>query len=168
MTFTSHRSLHVPTPVGTMLLVADDDALLYAQFIDCHVVAPPFPTQPHAAHPILAQATRELERYFAHACKNFDVPLAPAGTAFQQRVWRALARIPHGGTICYGELARNIDAPRAVRAVGAAIGRNPLCVFVPCHRVVGADGSLTGYAGGLERKLSLLVLESMPCVRAAA
>lgn len=97
-----------------------------------------------------------LERYFSGQLRTFDLALSPAGTPFQQRVWRELVRIPYGETISYGELARRLGSPRAVRAVGRANGANPIPIVVPCHRVIGSDGTLTGYAGGLERKRWLL------------
>ncbi len=104
-------------------------------------------------------AVRRLEEYFAGARTQFDLRLAPSGTPFQKSVWSALLDIPFGQTRSYGELARAIGRPTASRAVGAANGRNPISIVVPCHRVIGADGSLTGYAGGLERKQTLLALE---------
>ena len=104
-------------------------------------------------------APRSSPQYFAGKRRAFDLPLAPRGTAFQQRVWEAIARVPFGETITYAELARRAGAPGCARAAGAATGRNPIGVVVPCHRIVGADGSLTGYAGGLERKTRLLELE---------
>ena len=113
------------------------------------------------AHPVLVQAMRELDDYFAGRRSAFDVPLdLQGGTAFQQSVWRALLAIPSGQRTSYGALSASIGAPAAVRAVGAAVGRNPVSVIVPCHRVVGSDGSLTGYAGGIERKTALLQLEA--------
>ena len=119
-----------------------------------------WPEQPE--HPVLAQAVAQLQQYFAGQRTSFDLPLAlQGGTAFQQSVWQALLAIPRGGTTSYGMLGRRIGRPAAIRAVGAAVGRNPLSVVVPCHRVIGADGSLTGYAGGLERKTALLQLEGV-------
>lgn len=108
----------------------------------------------------VAQAIRELAEYFAGERKRFDVALAPAGTPFQLAIWRAIASVPYGETISYGELARRAGAPGHARAAGAATGRNPIGVIVPCHRIVGANGSLTGYAGGLARKRALLALEA--------
>ena len=102
---------------------------------------------------------RQLNAYFARELEDFDLPLAPPGTAFQLEVWAALRAIPYGETVTYGELARRIGRPRASRAVGAANGANPLPIVVPCHRVVGADGSLTGFGGGLPIKSALLALE---------
>ena len=109
--------------------------------------------------PLLLQAQRELEEYFAGRRSSFSVPLSMHGTPFQLRVWRALTEIPYGETLSYGELARRIGNPKACRAVGMANHVNPLPVFVPCHRVVGANGGLTGYAGGLDIKRLLLELE---------
>lgn len=117
---------------------------------------------PHDAdHPALRQAAARLDAYFngqLDAFKDLSLDLT-GGTEFQQSVWRALASVPHGSTLTYGALAARIQAPSAVRAVGAAIGRNPLSLVLPCHRIVGASGALTGYAGGLERKRGLLVHE---------
>ena len=110
--------------------------------------------------PLLADAARQLAQYFAGQRSDFDLPLDLQGTPFQQSVWQALRRIPPGRTCSYGALAQSLGAPSAVRAVGAAVGRNPASLVVPCHRVLGQDGSLTGYAGGLERKRALLSLES--------
>jgi methylated-DNA-[protein]-cysteine S-methyltransferase len=105
------------------------------------------------------EAVRQLDEYFAGTRRRFDLPLAPAGTPFQQRVWQGLTEIPYGETISYAELARRIGRPAAVRAVGAANGRNPLAIVVPCHRVIGSDGRLVGYGGGLPVKAALLELE---------
>ena len=111
-------------------------------------------------HPVLLQTRTELQQYFAGRRTAFDVPLdLSQGTAFQQQVWRGLLDIAAGDTLAYGALSQRIGKPAAVRAVGAAVGRNPISIIVPCHRVVGADGSLTGYAGGLDRKTALLQLE---------
>ena len=116
-----------------------------------------YAAEPRAA---LAALRGALEAYFAGRAVDFDIPLAPAGTPFQQAVWQALRGIPYGATASYAEIARHIGRPRAVRAVGLANARNPIAIIVPCHRVIGADGTLTGYAGGLERKQALLELES--------
>ena len=105
------------------------------------------------------QAVLQLDRYFAGKLERFDVPLDLKGTAFQLKVWNAMLDIPHGETLSYGELAQRIGFPKAARAVGQASGRNPVAIIVPCHRVVGSNGSLTGYGGGLERKAALLDLE---------
>jgi methylated-DNA-[protein]-cysteine S-methyltransferase len=103
----------------------------------------------------------QLQRYFDGGGAHFDVPLRLEGTDFQRRVWQALREIPAGRTRCYGDVAQQVGAPAAVRAVGTAIGRNPVSVIVPCHRVIGRDGTLTGYAGGLQRKQHLLRLEGV-------
>ncbi|MEO5734874.1 MAG: methylated-DNA--[protein]-cysteine S-methyltransferase [Rubrivivax sp.] len=113
-------------------------------------------------HPHLKLAARELEAYFKGGLQRFSVPLDPIGTAFQQAVWLALLQIDCGALSTYSAIASRIEKPLAVRAVGAAIGRNPISIIVPCHRVVGRDGSLTGYAGGLRRKAALLQLEGAP------
>ena len=116
-----------------------------------------------SAHTLLQSAAQQLQAYFAGDLTSFDVPLdLSAGTAFQQSVWQALLRIPSGQSQTYGDLARLLSRPQAVRAVGAAVGRNPLSIIVPCHRVLGAGGQLTGYAGGLWRKQALLKLEGHP------
>ena len=113
-------------------------------------------------HPVLTRAVKQLEEYFAGTRTTFDLPLDLShGTSFQQSVWQALLAIAPGDTASYGEISARIGNPAAVRAVGAAVGRNPVSIIVPCHRVMGADGSLTGYAGGLDRKTALLTLEGV-------
>lgn len=113
------------------------------------------------AAPVLARARAQLAEYFSGKRTRFELPLRPQGTAFQQSVWRALLKVPFGKTSTYGALAAAIGRPSAARAVGAAVGANPLAVVVPCHRIIGADGTLTGYAGGLARKTKLLALEGV-------
>jgi methylated-DNA-[protein]-cysteine S-methyltransferase len=153
MRFTRHD-----TPLGTLLLAGTSEALhLISLPGDAHEASPE-PEWTEDAAPF-ARARRQLDAYFAGRLKAFDLDLAPEGTAFQLAVWRALASIPYGTTRSYGELARRIGRPRAVRAVGLANGANPLPIVLPCHRVIGADGSLTGYGGGLEAKRLLLRLE---------
>jgi methylated-DNA-[protein]-cysteine S-methyltransferase len=151
----------VASPVGRLVLVSDGTALTAVLFAD----SPDAPrrTGACAVDPDAApfpEARRELEEYFAGRRTHFEIPLAPRGTPFQLRVWEALRRIPHGSTRTYGEVARALGSPRAVRAVGGANRRNPLAIVVPCHRVIGSDGTLTGYAGGLARKRALLHLEA--------
>ena len=146
----------VPTPLGDLLLVALDGALVKAHFAPYDV--PAAPESPD--EPVLREAVRQLQEHFAGERTDFDLPLAPPGTAFQKRVWDELRRIPYGTTTTYGALALRLGDPRCVRAVGLANGRNPIAVVVPCHRVVGSDGKLRGYAGGIERKQRLLALES--------
>jgi methylated-DNA-[protein]-cysteine S-methyltransferase len=150
---------HLDTPLGRLVLVARRDALVRICFPD-DATAPPC-TEPadRSATPVLRRTASQLAEYFAGARDDFDLPLAPAGTAFQQRVWSALRRVRYGTTTTYGSLAHVLGLPRAARAVGAANGANPLPVVVPCHRVIGSDGSLTGYAGGLRLKRWLLERE---------
>lgn len=113
-------------------------------------------------HPVLQAAVAQLDAYFSGTCTQFDIPLdVPTGTPFQKAVWQALQSIPYGQTITYGQLSAQIGRPAAVRAVGSAIGRNPISIMIPCHRVMGKNGSLTGYGGGLERKAALLQLEGV-------
>jgi len=148
-------------PLGRMLLTSDGLALTGLYFLGQKYQ--PMPPENCADEPWaepFAQVRAELAGYFAGARQRFDVALAPEGTQFQRRVWGALAAIPFGTTLSYLALARLIDASRSVRAVGAAVGRNPISILIPCHRVIGSDGSLTGYAGGLDRKRRLLVLEA--------
>lgn len=118
------------------------------------------PTLHHGDDPLLCEAAAQLQRYFAGTLMRFDLPLDLRGTPFQRAVWQALLRIPAGRTCSYGELAHAIGKPAAARATGAAVGRNPVPLVVPCHRVLGAGGALTGYAGGVERKRALLALEA--------
>ena len=120
---------------------------------------------PPEVDPVLAAAQEQLDAYFDMRLSNFDLPLEARGTEFQRRVWESLKTIPFGETISYAELARRIDNPKAVRAVGAANGRNPLMIIVPCHRVIGADGSLTGFGGGIDRKRWLLDHEARARLR---
>ncbi len=141
-------------PFGTLHLVADGDELVALSLPDR-----PAPDGPPGKSAVLARTARQLDEYFAGKRREFDLPLAPEGTAFQQRVWRELLKIPYGETWSYGELARAIGRPAAARAVGAANGKNPIAIIVPCHRVIGADGSLTGYGGGMPTKQWLLAHE---------
>lgn len=149
----------IDTPLGALTLATTTRGLALAWF-DRQAHRSETVDAPHdATHPHLRLAAQELQRYWQAPHQAFTVPLDPAGTPFQQAVWRVLRGIAPGTLLSYGSVAQSIGKPAAVRAVGAAIGRNPLGIVVPCHRVVGADGSLTGYAGGLERKQALLVLE---------
>lgn len=148
------------SPLGLITLAATDEALV-GVFFDQQAHMPEVNHWPVVdKHPILQQAQAELTEYFAGRRRTFDVPLdLSSGTAFQQAVWRALLAIPCAATTSYGAISTQIGNPAAVRAVGGAVGRNPVSIIVPCHRVVGANGSLTGYAGGLPRKTALLQLE---------
>ncbi|HEX8984980.1 MAG TPA: methylated-DNA--[protein]-cysteine S-methyltransferase [Bryobacteraceae bacterium] len=121
---------------------------------------PEGPDVPPGSHPLIDEAVRQLEEYFARRRRRFDLPLDLRGTGFQTRVWKALLEIPYGETRSYGELASKLGMPGAARALGAANGSNPVAIVVPCHRVIGSGGRLTGYGGGLDRKKFLLDLES--------
>jgi methylated-DNA-[protein]-cysteine S-methyltransferase len=157
----------VETPIGPLLLAGDEDALRRVYFqrgrrpmrrpADWEVRATPF-----------REVTRQLRAYFARTLTTFDLPLAPEGTDFQRTVWHALQTIRYGRTCSYGELARRIGSPAASRAVGAANGRNPIPIIIPCHRVIGADGTLTGFGGGVPIKRQLLELEGSWPTRALA
>jgi methylated-DNA-[protein]-cysteine S-methyltransferase len=150
------------SPLGTLQLSAEDGALTGVHFPGQKHDRPRRPDWQRADdEPVLAQARRELGEYFAGRRTQFDVRLAPAGTPFQRSVWRALLEVPFGSTSTYGAIAQSIGRPSAVRAVGAAVGANPIGIVVPCHRIIGRDGTLTGYAGGLERKARLLSLEAV-------
>ena len=148
-------------PLGGMTLAATARGLAGVWFNDQRH-RPDYAQWPvQADHPVLQQAVQQLQQYLAGQRSDFDLPLdLRSGTAFQQSVWQALLQIPAGSTTSYGAIGTQVGKPKAVRAVGAAVGRNPIGIVVPCHRVMGADGSLTGYAGGLERKASLLRLET--------
>ncbi|MDE2248604.1 MAG: methylated-DNA--[protein]-cysteine S-methyltransferase [Xanthomonadaceae bacterium] len=149
----------MPSPAGRLLLVADREGLREIRFEhERHPRA--LPAGRVRASAALAFARSQLEEYFAGTRQRFELPLHPLGTPFQLAVWQELGRIPYGATISYGELARRIGRPAAMRAVGAANGRNPLPIVLPCHRVIGADGSLTGFGGGLPLKQWLLALEN--------
>jgi methylated-DNA-[protein]-cysteine S-methyltransferase len=147
-------------PHGRMLLVARDEGMAGVYFADQkHHPTVEVAWQHDASHVALRRAKRELAEYFGGARQRFEIALAPEGTPFQLAVWKAIAGVDFGRTITYGELARRAGHPGCARAAGAATGRNPIGIIVPCHRIVGADGNLTGYAGGLERKRMLLALE---------
>ena len=160
----------VPGPLGTMLLIARGDGLAGIHF-EGERWQPAIGADWRRApgHPLLRAAQAQLDEYFAGRRTRFDLPLAPLGTPFQRAVWAAIAAVPYGATLAYRELAARAGRPRSVRAAGAATGRNPWTIVVPCHRIVGADGALTGYAGGLERKRALLALEAprMPLAQAS-
>jgi O-6-methylguanine DNA methyltransferase len=167
----------VATPIGVLLTAGGDAGI-------CRLCFPEEPSQnwegwfrkwfsqlpEETPHPILKQAAAELDEYFARRRHIFNVPLDLHGTAFEMRVWQDLIKVPYGGTVSYGEIARRIKRPRAARAVGGAVGRNPVAIIVPCHRVVGHDGSLVGFGGGLPLKEQLLELEEarIPFSRALA
>jgi methylated-DNA-[protein]-cysteine S-methyltransferase len=158
----------IGSPVGALKLVASDEGLaaILWKNDDPKRVRLGELTQ-NGEHPILLQAERQLREYFVGKRNSFTVKLAMAGTAFQKKVWEALLTIPFGETRSYADLARQIGNPKACRAVGAANGKNPVSILAPCHRAIGSDGSLTGFAGGLEAKQYLLTLESKPAKAAA-
>ncbi len=144
-----------PSPLGQVLVEARDGVV-----VKVHVAPFVQPAGPPAPDdPLLRQAVRELAEYFAGGRRDFDVPVGPPGTPFQQAVWAELRRVDYGTTATYAEIAVRLGSPGAVRAVGSANGRNPVAVLVPCHRVIGSDGNLRGYGGGVERKLALLAIE---------
>ena len=150
---------HIESPVGPLLIAGNDAGL---QLLEFH--GPRHPYTRGAAwqegdHQVLRDAQKQLKEYFSGKRRRFELPLAPQGTDFQRQVWWELANIPFGGTISYAGLAQRLGRPAATRAVGAANGRNPIPIVLPCHRVIGADGSLTGFGGGLPTKQFLLQLE---------
>jgi methylated-DNA-[protein]-cysteine S-methyltransferase len=153
---------HFDSPLGTMLAIGTETAIT-----DLHMVSGKYvPTLADdwidsPTLPVLLQLRTELDEYFAGTRKSFNVKLAPEGTEFQRAAWTALTKIPFGQTRSYGEQAASIGNPKAVRAIGAANGKNPIAIVVPCHRVIGANGTLTGYAGGLDKKEFLLKLEGI-------
>ncbi|AOE86236.1 methylated-DNA--[protein]-cysteine S-methyltransferase [Pseudomonas sp. TCU-HL1] len=147
------------SPIGPLLLAGDDSGLKLLHMDAAQPWELDAAWQP--AQKQLDEAFRQLDRYFQGRLKRFELRLAPRGTAFQQTVWQALQGIPYGQTTSYSELAERIGNPKSVRAVGTANGANPIAIVIPCHRVIGRDGSLTGYAGGLERKALLLKLEGV-------
>jgi methylated-DNA-[protein]-cysteine S-methyltransferase len=153
------RFVYHDSPVGPLLLAADDAALRVIEFPSPRHAVPPDATWSAGDNAILDEARAQLDYYFAGRRRSFDLPLGPRGTAFQCTVWRALADIPYGATISYAQLAGRVGKASAMRAVGAANGRNPLPIVLPCHRVIGSDGSLTGFGGGLPTKRFLLELE---------
>lgn len=151
----------IDSPVSTLRLVAGEAGLVAILWAEERVGRVPLgPTVAAPDYPLLNEAAAQLHAYFSGHRRSFDLPLDFRGTAFQRSVWEALLTIPYGETRSYGEIARQIGRPSAVRAVGAANGRNPLSIVAPCHRVIGGGGALTGFAGGLAAKRLLLDLES--------
>lgn len=146
------------SPVGPLMLAGDESVLRELWFLQGRQHTAPNPAWSESAR-AFTEPVRQLKAYFAGRLRTFDLAVDPAGTAFQTRVWTALREIPYGETISYGELARRIGDPKAVRAVGLANGANPVSIVIPCHRVIGANGTLVGYGGGLPIKRALLSLE---------
>lgn len=151
----------IDSPAGTLKLVASDRGLAALLFRDDDAsLAPLTPLAEQPDHPILLETEKQLRQYFAGTRQRFTVPLDFNGTEFQKKVWEALLTIPFGETRSYGDIARQLGNPTASRAVGAANGRNPISIIAPCHRVIGSNGKLTGYGGGLDVKEMLLALEA--------
>ena len=151
------------SPQGTMLITATPKGLAGVYFKGQKHFPEKREWRREPRHPVLRQVRRELAEYFAGKRKRFEVALDPQGTVFQRSIWKAISKVGFGKTLTYGNLARRAGFPGSARAAGAATGRNPLGIIVPCHRIVGSNGSLTGYAGGLNRKRALLALESTGC-----
>jgi methylated-DNA-[protein]-cysteine S-methyltransferase len=156
----------VRTPLGSVLLARTATGLAGAWFEGQQHHPGELATPHRPEDTLLLRAATQLQQYFDGEAVRFDLALDLHGTTFQRAVWQALLAIPSGQTRSYGAIARTLESPQAVRAVGAAVGRNPLSIIVPCHRVIGRDGSLTGYAGGLDRKRALLALEAALMVMA--
>jgi methylated-DNA-[protein]-cysteine S-methyltransferase len=159
----SYAYKKMKSPVGELKLIASDKglaAILWEKDDPKRVRIGPLLQDKN--HPILREVERQLKDYFAGKLKRFSIPLDSKGTEFQKKVWEALVTIPFGETRSYAQIAKQIGHPKAVRAVGAANGKNPISIIAPCHRVIGSNGKLTGYAGGLEAKARLLGLEKPP------
>ncbi|CAH7028262.1 Methylated-DNA--protein-cysteine methyltransferase [Vibrio chagasii] len=156
----ANRFTYYDSPLGTVTLQANEQGLLGVWF-ETHTTKPEDLGIQEDSFPIFLSVKDQLDRYFAGEAIQFDVPIAAKGTPFQQSVWHALTTIPYGETWSYAQLADAIGNPKAVRAVGLANGKNPVSVIVPCHRVIGKNGKLTGYAGGVERKQRLLAIEGI-------
>jgi methylated-DNA-[protein]-cysteine S-methyltransferase len=147
------------SPIGALLIVYDEDNLLGVHFDRAQ-------SREFVDNALIQRVIGQMDEYFAGGRKDFDLPLSPAGTDFQKEVWAALAEIPYGQTRSYGDIAGAVGRPKAARAIGTANGKNPIVVVIPCHRVIGANGALAGYSGGVERKIWLLDLEKQAnCVR---
>jgi len=158
---------HIDSPVGPLLLASDADGLSLIEFHAPRHAMRRDADWREGDNAVLRITRAQLDEYFAGKRRDFDLPLAPRGTDFQRNVWQTLATIPYGETISYSQLATRVGKPSAMRAVGAANGRNPLPIVLPCHRVIGADGSLTGFGGGLPTKEFLLKLEgALPAANA--
>ncbi len=151
---------YVDSPIGKLLIAGDGDTIRRIDFAKNGKPSRPEADWQESSRGPVAQAARQLREYFAGSRTDFDLPLAPEGTEFQRNVWQRLQEIPYGETISYGELARRVGNPKASRAVGAANGQNPIPIVIPCHRVIGANGKLTGFGGGLPTKEALLALEA--------
>jgi methylated-DNA-[protein]-cysteine S-methyltransferase len=151
---------HLDSPVGTLLIACDEKAIRRIEFPHGGKPAQPEAAWQQSSCELLQEATKQLNEYFNERRTVFTLPLGPEGTEFQRAVWRRLQDIPYGQTITYGDLAKCVGNPKASRAVGAANGSNPIPIMIPCHRVIGSDGKLTGFGGGLPTKKALLSLEA--------
>lgn len=147
-------SLCMKSPIGPLTITSENSAIVTISFAK---------TESNETHPVLLQCKKELEEYFARKREYFSVPLAPKGTSFQTNVWKELRHIPYGECASYKDIANRIKNPNAMRAVGGANNKNPLPILIPCHRVIGADGKLVGYGGGVDKKIFLLELEGYDC-----
>ena len=150
------HTVYYTSPIGTLLLESEDERLTVVSFRDDVTVTETGATR----SPVLKSTIKQLDEYFAGTRKQFDLPLHPAGTAFQQKVWNQLIKIPYSETVTYLHMAKRLGNVKSIRAAASANGKNPIGIIIPCHRVVGADGKLTGYAGGLHRKQWLLEHEA--------
>ncbi len=155
---------YLRTPIGPLLIAGGRDAIRRIEFPRNGEARPPVDGWSESAGGAVGEGARQLTEYFSGTRTEFDLPLAPEGTEFQRAVWRQLQGIPYGETIAYGELARRVGNPKASRAVGAANGANPIPIVIPCHRLIGANGKLTGFGGGLPVKEALLSLEAKQLV----
>ena len=151
---------YLESPIGTLLIAGDAETIRQIHFPKDGKPAPPQRNWIESQRGPVAEAVRQLKEYFAGRRVDFELPLAPDGTEFQRTVWSRLQEIPYGETISYGELAKRVGNPKASRAVGAANGSNPIPIVIPCHRVIGSNGKLTGFGGGLPTKERLLALEA--------
>ena len=154
----------IKSPVGALFLTSNGEAITWL-FMEMQNDGPKPTGNWRRDDDLFREAAKQLRAYFAGELTEFDLPLAPAGTQFQQRVWAELQKIPYGSTINYGELARRVGNPKAARAAGAANGSNPISIIIPCHRVIGSNNHLTGYGGGIERKRFLLDFEAETLAR---
>ena len=147
------------SPIGEIIIVATQNQLTGCYFTNQRYFPSQSGWQKSADHPVLLEAKAQLTAYFSNKCHTFTLPLSPAGTDFQKTVWQALCKVPFGKTVSYQDIAQAIGKSTATRAVGTAIGKNPISIIIPCHRIIGTDGKLHGYAGGLDKKEFLLQLE---------
>ncbi|MFT4926518.1 MAG: methylated-DNA-[protein]-cysteine S-methyltransferase [Phenylobacterium sp.] len=151
---TANNAIYLSTPLGQVMIEANEQGLTQVAFVEDVEREDERPS-----NALVLEAKRQLQAYFDGELTSFDLPLAPKGTEFRTKVWAALQQIPYGETACYGDIANALNNPKAVRAVGGANGANPISIIVPCHRIIGKDGSLTGYASGVDKKEWLLALE---------